>query len=385
MSNTFFFQIPTQIIYGNNSISQVGEISVRLGLRKVQIITDIGVEKAGVVEKVATPLNVAGIEYVVFNEVEPNPTIETVDRAAKQYAQEDCQGVIALGGGSPLDAGKAVGVLATNPGSASDYLGVDKAKSPSSPVIAIPTTAGTAAEITDVAVLSDPQNKIKAGLRSASVAPKFAIMDPLLTVGLPAISTRDSGLDALTHAIEAYISVNAWAASDALALKSIELIGKYLRRAVHFGKDIEARDGMLTASLLAGMAFHNTKLCLVHAITGPLGGFYDLPHGAINAIILPHAMEFMLPGAIDRYVNIAVALGETGKGLSKRTAAEKAVEAVRQLSIDIQLPQGLSFFNLIKEEDLPSLARTISGSFMVPLSPRVANADEILEILQAAL
>ena len=385
MSKTFFFQIPTQIIYGNNSISQVGEISVRLGLRKVQIITDIGVEKAGVVEKVAAPLNVAGVEYVVFNEVEPNPTIETVDRAAKQYAQEDCQGVIALGGGSPLDAGKAVGVLATNPGSASDYLGVDKAKSPSSPVIAIPTTAGTAAEITDVAVLSDPQNKIKAGLRSASVAPKFAIMDPLLTVGLPPIPTRDSGLDALTHAIEAYISVNAWAASDALALKSIELIGKYLRRAVHFGKDIEARDGMLTASLLAGMAFHNTKLCLVHAITGPLGGFYDLPHGAINAIILPHAMEFMLPGAIDRYVNIAVALGETVKGLSKRIAAEKAVEAVRQLSIDVQLPQGLSFFNLIKEEDLPPLAKTISGSFMVPFSPRVANADEILEILQAAL
>ena len=385
MSKTFFFQIPTQIIYGNNSISQVGEISVRLGLRKVQIITDIGVEKAGVVEKVAAPLNVAGVEYVVFNEVEPNPTIETVDRAAKQYAQDDCQGVIALGGGSPLDAGKAVGVLATNPGSASDYLGVDKAKSPSSPVIAIPTTAGTAAEITDVAVLSDPQNKIKAGLRSASVAPKFAIMDPLLTVGLPPIPTRDSGLDALTHAIEAYISVNAWAASDALALKSIELIGKYLRRAVHFGKDIEARDGMLTASLLAGMAFHNTKLCLVHAITGPLGGFYDLPHGAINAIILPHAMEFMLPGAIDRYVNIAVALGETVKGLSKRTAAEKAVEAVCQLSIDVQLPQGLSFFNLIKEEDLPPLAKTISSSFMVPLSPRVANADEILEILQAAL
>jgi alcohol dehydrogenase len=385
MSNTYFFQIPTQIIYGNNSISQVGEILVKLGLRKVQIITDIGVEKAGVVEKVVAPLNVAGVEYVVFNEVEPNPTIETVDRAAKQYAQDDCQGVIALGGGSPLDAGKAVGVLATNPGSASDYLGVDKAKSPSSPVIAIPTTAGTAADITDVAVLSDPQNKIKAGLRSASVAPKFAIMDPLLTVGLPPIPTRDSGLDALTHAIEAYISVNAWVASDALALKSIELIGKYLRRAVHFGKDIEARDGMLTASLLAGMAFHNTKLCLVHAITGPLGGFYDLPHGAINAIILPHAMEFILPGAIDRYVNIAVALGETVKGLSKRTAAEKAVEAVRQLSIDVQLPKGLSFFNRIKEEDLPPLAKTISGSFMVPLSPRVANADQILEILKAAL
>ena len=385
MPSPFYFQIPTQIVYGKDSTSQIGEIAVKLGIKKGQIVTDKGVVKSGVMAKVTASLADAGVDYSVFDEVEPNPTIRTVDRAAEQYAKEGCNGVIALGGGSPLDAGKAVGVLATNPGSAVNYLGVDKAKNPSAPVIAIPTTAGTAAEITDVAVLSDPEKKAKIGMRSASVAPRYAILDPVLTIDLPPIPTRDSGLDALTHAVEAYISINSWAASDALALRAIELIGKYLRRAVHNGKDLEARDGMLTASLLAGMAFHNTKLCLVHAITGPLGGAYNLPHGAINAIILPYAMDFMLPGAIDKYVEIAAALGEDVSCLSKREAAEKAVKAVHQLSADVFLPSGLSFFGDIKEEDLPPMANTIAGSFMVPLSPRVANAREILAVIKAAL
>jgi alcohol dehydrogenase len=280
--------------------------------------------------------------------------------------------------------GKSVGVLATNPGTAADYLGMDKVKRPCAPVVGVPTTAGTAAEITDVAVLSDHEKKIKMGLRSAYVAPHVALLDPLLTVSLPPGPTRDSGLDALTHAVEAYVTVNAWHASDALALKSIELVGRHLRCAVHNGKDIEARDGMLTASLLAGMAFHNTKLCLVHAITGPVGGVYNLPHGASNAIVLPHAMRFLLPGAVTKYVDIAIALGEQVEGLSERAAAEKAVEAVEQLSQDVGLPEGLSVYG-VKEEDLPALSETIEGNFMVPLSPRLAKAADILEICRAAL
>jgi alcohol dehydrogenase class IV len=277
-----------------------------------------------------------------------------------------------------------VGVLATNPGTVSDYLGMDKVKNPSVPVIGVPTTAGTAAEITDVAVLSDHEKKIKMGLRSAYVAPRVALLDPLLTISLPPGPTRDSGLDALTHAIEAYIGVNAWHATDAVALKSIELVGRYLRTAVHNGKDIEAREGMLTASLLAGLAFHNTRLCLVHAITGPLGGAYNLPHGASNAIVLPHAMRFMLPGAVAKYVDIAIALGEPVEDLSERAAAEKAIEAVEQLSWDVGVPEGLSVYG-VKEEDLPALSETIEGLFTIPLAPRVAQAADILEICRAAL
>lgn len=384
MPSPYYFQLTTQIIYGRYSASQIGKVAGNLGIRKAMIVTDSGVAKAGVLDQILPPLKDAGIATIVFDEVEPNPTVQTVDRAAARYAEEGCDGVIAVGGGSPLDAGKAVGVLATNPGSASDYLGMDKVKKPCAPVIGVPTTAGTSAEITDVAVLSDPAKKAKLGLRSAFVAPRVALLDPMLTLGLPPEPTRDSGLDTLTHAIEAYISINSWAASNVLALKAIELVGQHLRTAVHNGKDIDARDGMLTASLLAGMAFHNTKLCLVHAITGPLGGFYNLPHGAINAIVLPHAMRFLLPGAVSKYVDIAMALGEVIEGLSEREAAEKAIQAVEQLSRDVGLPQGLSYYG-VKAEDLPGISEAVAGSFMVPLSPRVAKKEDILKICQEAL
>jgi alcohol dehydrogenase class IV len=384
MTTPYYFQIPTQIIYGRDSIRQLGDVLRKLNAGKVQVITDPGVVGAGVLDQVTTQLKQGDIPYAVFDAVEVNPTVQTADAAAEQYKREACEGVIALGGGSPLDAGKAVGVLATNPGSTVDYLGIDKVKVPSAPVVAIPTTAGTAAEITDVTVLLNPAKHAKIGLRSSYVAPRVALLDPVLTLGLPPGPTRDSGLDALTHAVESFICVNAWAASEALCLTAIELIGRFLRRAVHNGKDIEARDGMLTASLLAGMAFHNTKLTLVHAITGPLGGAFNLPHGAINAIILPHAMEFMLPGAVDKFAQIAAALGESVESLSLREAAEKAVLAVQQLSEDVGLPAGLSYYG-VKDEDLLPLIKTIAGSFMVPLAPRVANADEILSVCRASL
>lgn len=384
MPSPYYFQLSTQIIYGRYCANQIGKTAGNLGMKKVMLVTDPGVVKSGVLDQILPHLKGAGIETIIFDDIEPNPTVQSVDKAATQYTKEGCNGVIAVGGGSPLDAGKAIGVLATNPGSVSDYLGVDKVKTPCAPVIGVPTTAGTSAEITDVAVLSDHTKKAKIGLRAAYVAPRVALLDPALTLGLPPVPTRDSGLDTLTHAVEAYISVNSWLTSDLLALKAIELVGQHLRTAVHNGKDIEARDGMLTASLLAGMAFHNTKLCLVHAISGPLGGFYNAPHGAINAIILPHAMKFMLPGAVRKYVDISLALGESIEGLSEREAAEKAISAIQQLSQDVGLPKGLSVYG-VKADDLPALAETIAGSFMVGLSPRVAKKDEILEVCKASL
>jgi len=378
------FNISTRIIYGRESATQIGEIAGGLNLKKIQLITDQGVADSGTLDYLLKPLKEAGIDSIIFPEVEYNPTIQTVDRATEQFKNENCDGVIAAGGGSPIDAGKCVGVLAANPGSAADYLGVDKVQNPAVPVVCVPTTAGTAAEITDVAVLNDPEQKMKMGMRSPHVAASVALLDPILTFTLPSEPTRDSGLDALTHAIESYISVNSWSVTDTLNLQAIELIGRYLRTAVHNGNDIEARDGMLTASLLAGMAFHHTKLCLVHAITLPFGGIYNMPHGVGNAIVLPYAMKFMLPGAISKYVDIAVALGEDVSGMSDRTAAEKAVAAVEQLSRDVDLPEGLSIYGA-KEDDLPVLSESIAENFMVPLSPRIAKAGDILEICKAAL
>lgn len=384
MSSLYQFQLTTQVVYGRHSALRIGEITRDLGVQQALVVTDAGVAASGVLSGLLTSLEQAGVAAVVFDQVEPNPTVQTVDRAATRFAEEGCNGVIAVGGGSPLDAGKAVGVLATNPGTAVDYLGVDKVKNPAAPVIGVPTTAGTSAELTDVSVLSDHEKRIKVGLRSAHVAPRVALLDPMLTISLPPNPTRDSGLDALTHAIEAYINVNAWPATDALALRAVQLVGQHLRTAVHNGQDLAARDGMLTASLLAGMAFHNTKLCLVHAITGPLGGLYNLPHGASNAIVLPHAMRFMLPGAVSRYVDIAVALGEPVSGLSAREAAERAICAVEQLSADVGLAEGLSAYG-VDEADLAAVSKTIEGSFMIPLSPRIAKAADILEICRAAL
>jgi alcohol dehydrogenase len=384
MSVPYEFNISTRIVYGRESAKQIGEIIAGLNLKKIQLVTDKGVANSGSLDYLLKPLKEADINSIIYDDIEYNPSVQSVDKAAEQFRNENCDGVIAVGGGSPIDAGKCVGVLATNPGSAYDYLGVDKVKNPSVPVICVPTTAGTAAEITDVAVLNDPKKKLKMGMRSSHVAASVALLDPVLTLTLPLGPTRDSGLDALTHAIESYISVNSWRVTDTLNLQAIELIGRYLRSAVHNGNDIEARDGMLTASLLAGMGFHHTKLCLVHAITLPFGGIYNLPHGVSNAIVLPHAMKFMLPGAISKYVDIAVALGEDVSGISERAAAEKAVEAVEQLSRDVDLPKGLSLYG-IKEDELPKLSESIAENFMVPLSPRIAKAEDILQICKWAL
>jgi alcohol dehydrogenase len=378
------FNISTRIVYGRETAAQIGEIAAGLNLKKILLVTDRGVADSGTLDYLLKPLNAAGIDSIIFDDVEYNPTIQTVDRAAEQFRKENCDGVIAVGGGSPLDAGKCAGVLATNPGSASDYLGVDTVNNPGATVICVPTTAGTAAEITDVAVLNEPTKKLKMGIRSSHVAAAVALLDPVLTLTLPPEPTRDSGLDALTHAVESYISVNSWRVTDTLNLRAIELIGRYLRTAVHNGNDIEARDGMLMASLLAGMGFHHTKLCLVHAITMPFGGSYNMPHGVSNAIVLPHAMKFMLPGAVSKYVDIAVAFGEDVTGMSERAAAEKAVSAVEQLSRDVDLPGGLSKYGA-KEDDLPKFSESIAENFMIPLSPRIASAADILAICKEAL
>jgi alcohol dehydrogenase len=384
MSSPNEFNLATRIVCGRSSAAQIGDIAGSLNVKKIQIVTDKGVSGSGILDNILAPLKAAGISAVVFDEVEYNPTVQTIDKAAGRFADDGCDGVIAVGGGSPMDVGKCVAVLANNPGSASDYLGVDLVKNDGRVCICVPTTAGTAAEITDVAVMNDPEKKLKGGIRSPQIAPTVALLDPVLTLTLPPGPTRDSGLDALTHAIESYISVNSWRVTDTMNLRAIEQIGRYLRTAVHNGRDIEARDGMLTASLMAGFGFHNTKLCLVHAITIPFGGIHNMPHGVSNAIVLPHAMRFLLPGAVSKYVDIAVALGENVEGLSDREAAELAVEAVEQLSQDVDLHEGLSDYG-VKEQELPEIAESVEGNFMVPLSPRVAKAKDILEICKAAL
>ncbi len=384
MAGRYEFQFTTQIIYGRESARKVGEVASRLGLKKVQVVTDLGLVKSGIAGKILQFLKDSGIQAVLFDQVEFNPTVQVADTAKKEYVKERCDGVVAVGGGSAMDAGKTVGILATNPGSAAEYLGIGKVKKPGAPVICLPTTSGTSAEITDVAVLSEPEKKTKLGLRSPYVAPTAAILDPLLTLTLPPAPTRESGLDALAHAIESYVCLNAWAPTEALTYKGIEMIGRHLRTATHNGSNYEARDGMMMGSLLAGMGLHTTWVNLVHAITGPLGGFYNLPHGAANAIVLPRAMRFLLPAAVTKFASVARALGVKTDRLSERQAAEKAIEEVQQLSRDVGMPGGLSAYG-VKEADLKKLAEIIAGGILLPLAPRMATAKDILEICKDSL
>jgi alcohol dehydrogenase class IV len=377
------FQIPTKIIYGVEASKRLGDLARQLGISRALVVADKGIVQSHLLDQLLPSLEAAQISFALFEHVEPNPRLETIDAATEFCLKEECDGVVAVGGGSPLDTGKAVGVLATNPGGVRTYIGVGKIKKVGIPVIAVPTTAGTAAEITDVAVLSDHEEQIKATIRSPQVAPQVALLDPLLTLSMPPSVTRDTGMDALTHAVESFISINAWDASEALCLKAIELIGSNLRTAVYNGSNLAAREAMLSASLLAGMAFHNTKLCLVHAITGPLGGMTDMPHGVSNAIVLPHALEFLLPGALDKYAQIAAALGEPVAGLSRHEAAQRAVNAVRQLMDDIGVPCGLSAYKA-DPGIFPVVAEKAAASFMIPLSPRRASPADIVGILQRA-
>ncbi len=260
--------------------------------------------------------------------------------------------IISLGGGSSHDCAKGIGIIVTNGRNIRDYEGIDKASKPMPPFIAINTTAGTASEMTRFCIITNTSTKVKMAIVDWRVTPNVAINDPLLMMGMPPDLTAATGMDALTHAVEAYVSTIATPVTDACALQAIRLISQYLRPAVANGGDIEARDKMAYAEYLAGMAFNNASLGHVHAMAHQLGGFYGLPHGVCSAILLPHVERFNLIAKLDRFVDIAIAMGENVEGLSKRDAAEKAIEAIVKLSRDIGIPSGLKELG-VKREDIP--------------------------------
>ena len=275
---TDVFNVPTRIIFGIGSVNGLNKEASEFGTKKVLIVTDPGVIKAGIHQRVIEQLTQYSFTCVVFGEVEPDPSIATVAKAAETARRSEAGIIVAVGGGSAIDTAKSAAILAGYDGNLKDFAGVGKVKKPGIPVIAIPTTAGTGSEVTIFAVMSDLENKEKFTISSPLIAPTVAILDPALTLTLPAHVTASTGMDALTHAIEAYTSVIAQPATDALALKAIELISLNLRIAVGRGDNIKARENMLQASLLAGMAFNNAFLGLCHAIASPLGAYFHVPH-----------------------------------------------------------------------------------------------------------
>jgi alcohol dehydrogenase class IV len=384
MEKTYTIFLPNNLVFGVGAVEKVGEKAKELGKSKALIITDEGIVGTGLLERVLTPLERAGVKAHIFDQIEPNPRDVTVVKAFEFGKKKECDLIIGLGGGSPIDAAKAIGVLMTNPGPLQDYLRGTPVKNPLPTLIAVPTTAGTGTEVTQFSVITDTERSFKAGIANPFLMPKIAIVDPSLMESMPPSLTAATGMDALTHAIEAFVSVNCQPFSDAMALHAIRLIGTYLRPSVANGSNQEARSQMAIASTLAGAAFSNAGVGLVHAMSHPLGGRFDVPHGVANAILLPYVMRFNLIARLERFGQVAQALGEKVEGLSAGEAGKRAVEAVLQLSTDIGIPGHLREAR-VKAEGLPQVAAdAMNMKRAIGWNPRVVKQEEIEKLYREA-
>jgi alcohol dehydrogenase class IV len=369
-------------IHGRGALDRLAEEVDRFGTSKILLVTDPGLVKAGIASRVQTLL--AGRELVLFDAVEPDPSIETVVACAERARAEHCTLIIGLGGGSSLDTAKCASVMVTNARDVEAYLGIDKVEAPGVPKILIPTTSGTGSEVTNVAVLSLKAQHTKKGIVSRYLLADTAILDPELTLGLPPAVTAATGMDALTHAIEAYVSRFAQPLTDDFALKAIRMIGANLRTAVYHGQNIEAREAMLTASFYAGLAFGSAATGMVHGLAMPLGGQFNIAHGIANAVLLPHVMAWNLVAALPRYRDIAIALGENVVGLSPHDAAARSIAAVESLSRDIGIPAHLDELD-IPRGAMESLAKDgMTNVRQTRPNPRDVTLEGLMLILDRA-
>jgi alcohol dehydrogenase len=381
---TYGFFIPTVSLMGVGSSKETGAQAKALGATNLLIVTDAGLAKMGVADQIKAQLEAAGVNAVIFDGAEPNPTDINVHDGVKVYQDNKCDGIVTLGGGSSHDCGKGIGMVIGNGGHIRDFEGVNKSSKPMPPFLAINTTAGTASEMTRFCIITNTDTHVKMAIVDWRCTPNIAINDPVLMVGKPAALTAATGMDALTHAVEAYVSTIATPITDACAIKAIELIAKYLRPAVANGQNLEARDKMAYAEYLAGMAFNNASLGYVHSMAHQLGGFYNLPHGVCNAILLPAVCDFNLIACPERYADIAVALGENITGLSAVEAAEKAIASIRKLSASIGIPTGLKALN-VKEQDLKVMSENAKKDACQFTNPRTATLDQVIEMFKAAM
>jgi len=379
------FFIPTVTLMGVGAHKEIGKQVKVLGGKRPFICTDKGITKAGITQQIVDLVKKdAGVECVVFDETVPNPTDTNVHDGLKVFQEKKCDLIISLGGGSSHDCGKGIGIVSTNGGNIRDYEGVDKSSKPMPPFIAINTTAGTASEMTRFCIITNTSNHVKMAIVDWRVTPNVAINDPLLMAGMPPALTAATGMDALTPAVEAYVSIIATPVTDACALQAMQLIAGNLRAAVANGADMLARDNMAYAEYLAGMAFNNASLGHVHAMAHQLGGFYNLPHGVCNAILLPHVERFNLIAKVDRFVDIATAMGENVEGLSPRDAADRALDAIKKLSADVGIPSGLKELG-VKEKDLKLMAENAQKDACGFTNPRCPTLDDVIQIYKWAL
>ena len=375
------FEIPTVMKHGPGAVGELAGEVRGLGMKRPLIVTDSGIVDAGILERVTATLAAANLDYVVFYDVVPNPPIALVDQGAELYEREGCDGIVALGGGSSMDAGKAIAVVASNGGSILDFEWADpqpiRKRIP--PTICVPTTAGTGSEVTLWAVITDPDRKIKYNVGGTPlIGPWLALIDPELTLGLPGGVTAGTGMDALAHAVECYTSAYAQPLPDSVALMAMEYVGQYLRVAYAQGNNLEARYKMSMAAMLGGMSYGTESAGAAHAMSQSAGGVHDVPHGALTARLLGPVMEFNYIGEPQRFARIAQALGEDVRGLNVWSAAEKAVEAVMRLTEDVQIPtlQELGF----SEDEIPMLAKIAFEDPQTIGNPRDLSQESYVQI-----
>ena len=381
MTSTFF--IPAVNIMGNGCLDEAMTAIRNYGFRNALIVTDAGLAKAGVAAMIAEKLAAQDINAVVFDGAKPNPSIANVEAGLVVLKQHQCDFVLSLGGGSPHDCAKGIALCATNGGHIRDYEGVDRSAKPQLPLVAINTTAGTASEMTRFCIITDEERHVKMAIVDRNVTPLLSVNDPELMVAMPKGLTADTGMDALTHAIEAYVSTAATPITDACAIKAMELISQNLRQAVRDGKDLVARENMAYAQFLAGMAFNNASLGFVHAMAHQLGGYYDLPHGVCNAVLLPHVQTFNANVCAQRLTDVAHALGADVRGLSPEEGAQAAIAAIRTLAKDVEIPAGLRDLGA-KLDDIPVLATNALKDACGFTNPRKADQAQIEEIFRNA-
>jgi alcohol dehydrogenase class IV len=380
------FLVPPVLIFGLGAAGQIGEESRKLGGKKGLIITDEVLLKLGALEGIEQTLSQDKIQFAVYSGVFAEPAVDFVEEGLKSYRESGCDFLLAVGGGSAIDAAKAIAVMATNGGAIEDYQGANKVREPGVPLIAVPTTAGTGSEVTQFTIITDTKRDVKMLIASPFLIPRKAIVDPLLTLSMPRGLTAATGVDALTHAIEAYVSVKAQPMSDIFALSAIELISGNLRQAWSNGSNQEAREKTMLGALQAGIAFSNSSVALVHGMSRPIGAYFHVAHGVSNAALLSVVTEFSLIGNPERYARIAKAMGENIEGLTVLEASDMAAEAVARLIEDIEIP---SLPELGVEEDkleklAPKMAEDALASGSPGNNPRQATKEEIVELYKLA-